>query len=913
MYYVGEAFVYSTATNALIATLYNPTPATLDYFGASVAVSGNYVVIGAYQDDTGATNSGSAYIYDMSSATPTVPILTLNNPTPANNDYFGYSVSVSGKYVVIGAEDDNTGAMFAGSAYVYDLTTVTPTTPIFTLNNPTPAFNDSFGNAVAVSGNYVVIGAIYDDTGATDAGSAYVYNLSSATPTVPAVTLNNPSPASADYFGTSVAVSGKYVVVGADHDDTGAPDAGSAYVYDLTSTTPAQPWATLNDPTSVASAFFGYSVAVSPDYVVVGAEQDKTGTIVAGRAYVYALSSLPANTSIVINDPAPATGDFFGNAVAVSGNSVVVGALLDDAGTTNAGSAYVYAVTPSTANFVTALINPSPAAGDLFGSSVAVSGNIVVVGAPQDDTGAANAGAAYVYDFNSATPTIPIAFLANPTPAPDDNFGNAVAVSGKYVVVGAYLHGSGSAYLFDLTSSPPGALIGSFNNPTPVMHANFGVSVAISGTTVVVGADKDATSSTSAGGAYIYDLSSATPTIPIITLNNPAPSGGATAGHYFGISVAASGKYVVVGASENSGFAPAGAAYVFDLTSITPATPIITLNNPTPASLDFFGIAVAVAGKYAVVGADQDDTGATDAGSAYVYDLTAATPNVPIATLNNPSPANADNFGNSVSVSGNTVVIGAYQDDTGAIDAGSAYIYNLTSATPNNPVATLNNPTLGNGEFFGNAVAASGKYVVIGANYADTQNFNQGAVYEYTLAAPQVGTVQINGGDVQRSRVTSVAVTFDQSVYFTGSPAAAFQLKRQSDNQTVTLNAAVNGNTVTLTFVGGAVESGSLADGRYILTIDAGQVFNSNGKLDGNGDGVGGDNYVLASASAPNPPTNIFRLFGDANGDGTVSAEDFQLIRVYFASSNIIFDFDGDGYVSASDFIQFRLRFGGSI
>ena len=73
------------------------------------------------------------------------------------------------------------------------------------------------------------------------------------------------------------------------------------------------------------------------------------------------------------------------------------------------------------------------------------------------------------------------------------------------------------------------------------------------------------------------------------------------------------------------------------------------------------------------------------------------------------------------------------------------------------------------------------------------------------------------------------------------------------------------------------------------------------------------DDYVFASAAQPNPPTNIFRLFGDCDGDGAVSANDFIQFRLSLGGSSVIFDFDNDGAVAASDFIQFRLRFGGSI
>jgi hypothetical protein len=122
---------------------------------------------------------------------------------------------------------------------------------------------------------------------------------------------------------------------------------------------------------------------------------------------------------------------------------------------------------------------------------------------------------------------------------------------------------------------------------------------------------------------------------------------------------------------------------------------------------------------------------------------------------------------------------------------------------------------------------------------------------------------------------------------------------------TVSLNTIASGNMVTLSFTGGPLDFGSLADGCYTLTIDANQVSNSNGKLDGDNDGVPGGNYVLIGT----PENGLYRLFGDADGNGRVSATDFNAFRLAYGSAGpSIFDFNGDGQVSASDFNQFRTR-----
>lgn len=176
----------------------------------------------------------------------------------------------------------------------------------------------------------------------------------------------------------------------------------------------------------------------------------------------------------------------------------------------------------------------------------------------------------------------------------------------------------------------------------------------------------------------------------------------------------------------------------------------------------------------------------------------------------------------------------------------------------------------------------------------------------------KVTSVVINNGDAQRSRVTTITVTFDQIVTMPVPAESAFQLRRQSDGLVIGLSAnVVNGatTTVTLTFTGPKTEAGSLPDGRYTLNVLAGQT--NGGNFDGNGDGTAGDDYALLGDTTTN---KLFRLFGDADGNGVVTASDFNAFRlVYGTTGPSIFDIDGSNSVTASDFNAFRLRYGVSI
>jgi len=210
-----------------------------------------------------------------------------------------------------------------------------------------------------------------------------------------------------------------------------------------------------------------------------------------------------------------------------------------------------------------------------------------------------------------------------------------------------------------------------------------------------------------------------------------------------------------------------------------------------------------------------------------------------------------------------------------------------------------------------------GSLITVGAD-AYTLSYLGGNGNDVTLTrtlpgAPRVQVVQVNDGSAQRSRVTSVTVVFDQAVSFATTPAAAFQLTRQVDGQAVSFTANVSHNpatTVTLNFTGGAFVNGSLLDGRYTLTVLAGQVSNANGPLDGNGDGTGGDDYVHAGAPGVGP--RLFRMFADSDGDGDVDAQDFSAFRGAFGLPGTTYDSDGDGDVDAADFAAFRARFGTS-
>lgn len=176
---------------------------------------------------------------------------------------------------------------------------------------------------------------------------------------------------------------------------------------------------------------------------------------------------------------------------------------------------------------------------------------------------------------------------------------------------------------------------------------------------------------------------------------------------------------------------------------------------------------------------------------------------------------------------------------------------------------------------------------------------------------PQVSTITINDNDPQRSLVKSIKVSFTEAVTFPSGIASAFDVFRYDKGPTtgsVSLTFNQVGSDVTITFTtGGAVgvdPGNSLQDGKYRLTIIADKVQGTGGFLDGN------KNMTYDGVPADNVQQNFFRLFGDGNGDGAVTAIDFNNFRLAYGGGPSIFDYSGDGLTTATDFNEFRLRYG---
>ncbi len=373
-------------------------------------------------------------------------------------DYFGQSVAISGNTAVIGAAEDDENSTDSGSAYVFVRDTTTGSWSIDSKLKPSDgAVGDSFGDSVAISGDTTVIGAHGDDDNGPNSGSAYVFVRDPATDNwIEQPKLLAQDGAGGDRFGRSVAISGDIAVVGASRDDDNGPNSGSAYVFvrDPKLRFWQQQSKLLASDGAVGDSF-GSSVAISGNTAVIGAYLDDDRGLNSGSAYVFVQHRVTDNWSEQdkLTSKIGISDDHFGDSVAISGDTAVVGAHSNDSGST-----FVFERDPATDNWIEQprLTAADGAVYDEFGWSVAISGDTAVIGAHGDDDNGPNSGSAYVFVRDPATGSWRVdSKLKASDGAEVDHFGFSVAISGDTAVVGAESANekgkrSGSAYVYKL-------------------------------------------------------------------------------------------------------------------------------------------------------------------------------------------------------------------------------------------------------------------------------------------------------------------------------------------------------------------------------------------------------------------------------------------------------------------------------
>ncbi|CAK8988587.1 unnamed protein product [Durusdinium trenchii] len=311
--------------------------------------------------------------------------------------------------------------------------------------------DDEFGKVVSISGNVLIVGAPAEDINGTDAGGAYVYKLVGNIWTLDARIVSEDI-AAGDRFGNSLKVEGDYIIVGADgHDSNGLADTGSAYIFSKNSDSWVQQAKLVGDDT-MAGDKFGISVSMTENYAVVGADwHTGPGGVGCGAAYIFAFNGSSWNQEAQLLPDDSAAFDRFGGAVSIFESTVIVGAVESEEN----GAAYVFERNgdQTWSQLVKYVADSNTTDTDRFASAVALSGDTAVVGAFWDDGEKVNGGAVYIYTWNSSGWGTGTKIYAPDGANEEDRFGISVDVSGNTMIVGAYFTSesgvwSGSAYIF---------------------------------------------------------------------------------------------------------------------------------------------------------------------------------------------------------------------------------------------------------------------------------------------------------------------------------------------------------------------------------------------------------------------------------------------------------------------------------
>lgn len=368
----------------------------------------------------------------------------------------------------------------------------TPTTKIVSSDR---VASDDFGRSLAISDDTAIVSAWRHGW----VGSVYLF-IKSGGVWSEQQKLTASDPAVNDFFGVSVAISGDTVVVGAHLDDDNGTDSGSAYVFTRSGITWSQQ-AKLTGVDSATFDHFGTSVAIEGDTIVVGAP----GSGVAGKVYLFTRSGASWSQFATFTSSDGAEGDSFGKSISISGDSVAVGAHANDDNGVSSGSVYIF--TKSGSDWVQEgkLLASDASAGDQFGTSLSLSGNSIAVGAKYSDDKGLSSGSAYIFHRVGTTWTQQQKIISSDC-VTGDQFGNAISLLNDKLIVGSVgdddvAIGVGSAYLF-LRNGSEWSEQSKFTPSDGIQNGAFGTSVAISGRNVVVGAVYD----TGGGSAYTYDL-----------------------------------------------------------------------------------------------------------------------------------------------------------------------------------------------------------------------------------------------------------------------------------------------------------------------------------------------------------------------------------------------------------------------
>ena len=380
-------------------------------FGLSVALSGDYALVGAPGVDEGGTNSGAAYLFLQSQGglDGWGQIKKLIASDAEADDVFGVSVAISGDYALVGAEGEDGAGSERGAAYLFyrNQGGADNWGEVKKLVASDTGNEDMFGYSVAIDGDYLVVGADGEDGAGTTRGAAYLFyrDQGSADNWGQLFKLTADDAADNNRFGYRVDIKGDFVLVGSPYSAGAGTNRGAAYLF-YRNEGGADNWGQFrkilpSDPAD--DVWFGSALSIDGDLLVIGSAWDDSGGTNRGAAYLFGRNQGGADNWGQIKKIAASDAqndDFFGFDVKVDGVYILAGALFSGGGGTERGQVYLFSKNEGgTDNWgqVQRLRASDGANQDWFGSSIALDGLYLLAGATGEDGSGTNRGAVYVF------------------------------------------------------------------------------------------------------------------------------------------------------------------------------------------------------------------------------------------------------------------------------------------------------------------------------------------------------------------------------------------------------------------------------------------------------------------------------------------------------------------------------------
>ncbi len=746
-----------------------------DHFGFAVSLSGDTLAVGAPDSDEWGADAGMVSVFErnMGGADQWGLLCQVADTEVTAGDRFGYSVSLDLNLLAVGAHNDQVNGLATGAAYVFHRNYGNGWfRKVMRLTAPDGAAGDRFGIAVAVSYDRVVVGAHQDDNeGGVDAGAAYVFWRDQGGYNQWGLLRKLRGETAEDGFGAAVAIDGSWVLVGAPFADGGGGPFGRAYLYERNQNG-ADGWGlvkTLNPAGVTGTPRFGCAVALDAHRAVVGASNDTEGGVATGALHVYARDAGGfgnwGQIQRVVGQDA-AAGDFFGTAVALDGDAVVVGMHGDDPQGETSGTARVLACSGNRWFFEQKLIHVNPeysGRGDAFGASVSLKGDRLAAGSSRLANITGGNSTAMVYERRQSGQTLPwspqkelkghLTWVMKYDWAfwEDDGFGQSVGVDGEELAVGAPEDGPtetfegerGMTYFYARNEGGASdwARVGQANQHTRHAQEEVGGSLAIDHFTTVLGSRAPSRLAHwvdgKGGNAYLYcrdigGLSSAWTYLRRFELWK-----------FEGVAVALSGNLLAIGIPVEN------VVYLHDRNQGGKDQwgLVATLHSPSSNYVGDFGGRVAVSGDTVAVGpvafahlAASVFIFQRNEGGADQWGVVREIPGEPWS-----------NFGCDLALDGNTLVVGASTTD---YKTGVVYVYERNAGWADHwgEVARLTAPDARPDSWFGSHVSVNGGLLAVGAPGDDEYDLDAGAVYTFVLRANRAPTMgAISGADFTRS------------------------------------------------------------------------------------------------------------------------------------------------------------------